>query len=133
MYKRYKDVSLILKIVIGIVVGAVLGVLVPSWSFIDILGKLFVGALKAIAPLLVFLLIMSAISKYRSSSKNHFGTVIVLYLSATLLLSSIAAVAVPYYQKGPSTFGMEILSNTKNSRPKKRRSNRYVLRPSFLE
>ena len=50
MYKRYKDVSLILKIVIGIVVGAVLGVLVPSWSFIDVLGKLFVGALKAIAP-----------------------------------------------------------------------------------
>ena len=42
MYKRYKDVSLILKIVIGIVVGAVLGVLVPSWSFIDVLGKLFV-------------------------------------------------------------------------------------------
>ena len=116
MYKRYKDVSLILKIVIGIVVGAVLGVLVPSWSFIDILGKLFVRALKAIAPLLVFLLIMSTISKYRSGSKNHFGTVIVLYLSATLL-SSIAAVAVSYYQKGPSTFGMEILSNTKNSRP----------------
>jgi serine/threonine transporter len=95
MYKRYKDVSLILKIVIGIVVGAVLGVLVPSWSFIDVLGKLFVGALKAIAPLLVFLLIMSAISKYRSGSKNHFGTVIVLYLSATSL-SSVAAVVVSY-------------------------------------
>lgn len=73
MYKRYKDVSLILKIVIGIIVGAVLGVMVPSWSFIDVLGKLFVGALKAIAPLLVFLLIMSAISKYRSGAKNHFG------------------------------------------------------------
>ncbi|KRM36241.1 serine threonine transporter SstT [Agrilactobacillus composti DSM 18527 = JCM 14202] len=95
MYKRYKEVSLILKIVIGIIVGAILGIAVPSWSFIDILGKLFVGALKAIAPLLVFFLIMSAISKYRPGAKNHFGTVIILYLSATLF-SSMAAVAASY-------------------------------------
>lgn len=95
MFAKYKSVSLILRIVIGLLVGSLLAWLVPSWSAIGILGQLFVGALKGIAPVMVFFLIMSAVSGYQSGSTNHFGTVIVLYLSATLL-SAFAAVGASY-------------------------------------
>ncbi|WP_155287586.1 serine/threonine transporter SstT [Lacticaseibacillus zhaodongensis] len=98
MFKRYTSVSLILRIVIGIVIGAILGVLVPSWTAINILGDLFVGALRAIAPLLVFMLILSAISKYESGSKNHFGTVVILYITATLV-AALSAVGASYIFK----------------------------------
>ncbi|MCI1985909.1 MAG: serine/threonine transporter SstT [Lactobacillus sp.] len=93
MFNRYRRVSLILRIVIGIIVGTILGVLVPSWSFIAILGQLFVGALKGIAPVMVFFIIASAISKYKQGTENHFGTVVVLYLVATFLSAVTAVVA----------------------------------------
>jgi len=58
--KKYTETSLVLRIAIGLVIGAILGLLVPSDgsalpTFITLLGALFVGALKAIAPILVFL------------------------------------------------------------------------------
>lgn len=98
MFKKYKSISLIVRIMIGIVIGAILGLTVPSWSAINILGDLFVGALKAIAPLLVFMLILSAISQYKSGSKNHFGSVVMLYIVATLS-AALAAVAASYLVK----------------------------------
>ena len=55
--KRWNSMSLILRICIGLVIGAILGLLVPGASWIAILGTLFVGALKAIAPILVFVLV----------------------------------------------------------------------------
>ena len=54
MVKAIRKLSLIQKIMIGIVIGTTLGFLVPEWTFISVLGELFVGALKAIAPILVF-------------------------------------------------------------------------------
>lgn len=98
MFQKYKSVSLIVRILIGIVIGAILGLTVPSWSAINILGDLFVGALKAIAPLLVFMLILSAISQYKSGSKNHFGSVVLLYIVATLV-AALAAVGASYMFK----------------------------------
>lgn len=95
MFAKYRSVSLIVRILIGLVIGALLAVIVPSWSGIGLLGELFVGALKGIAPVMVFFLIMSAVSGYKSGGENHFGTVIVLYLSATLL-SAFAAVGASY-------------------------------------
>ncbi|MCI1985908.1 MAG: serine/threonine transporter SstT [Lactobacillus sp.] len=92
MFAKYRSVSLILRIVIGLVVGALLAVIVPKASFIGVLGQLFVGALKGIAPVMVFFLILSAISAFHEGGENHFGSVIKLYLSATLL-SAFAAVA----------------------------------------
>lgn len=57
--------SLVLRIFIGLVVGAVLGLFVPEAAFISVLGKLFVGALKAIAPILVFVLIAASVSNVK--------------------------------------------------------------------
>ncbi|WP_390409758.1 serine/threonine transporter SstT [Lacticaseibacillus jixiensis] len=92
MFAKYRSVSLILRIVIGLVCGALLAVIFPKAAFIGILGQLFVGALKGIAPVMVFFLILSAISAFHEGGENHFGSVIKLYLSATLL-SAFAAVA----------------------------------------
>ncbi|MBU5582813.1 hypothetical protein KQJ29_23445, partial [Enterococcus sp. S181_ASV_20] len=62
MLDFFKQLSLIKRIVIGIILGGLLGIFLPQWSFIAIFGSLFVGALKAVAPLLVFVLIMASIS-----------------------------------------------------------------------
>lgn len=91
--KAYNSVSLVLRIVIGMVIGAALALLVPSAAGIGILGTLFVGALKAIAPLLVFVLIISALAQSKEKLGSQFGTVIVLYLISTFLAAVIAVAA----------------------------------------
>ena len=60
---KWKNTNLILKILCGIIIGAVLGLIVPGATPIGYLGTLFVSTLKAIAPILVFVLVMSSISK----------------------------------------------------------------------
>ena len=91
--KKWTQSSLILKIIIGLIIGAILGILVPSWKFIGFPGELFVSALKAIAPILVFVLVSSAISKAGSGIGSRFKTVIVLYLFSTFLSAMVAILA----------------------------------------
>ena len=88
--KKWVESSLVLKILIGSVIGTILGVFLPSWSFIGFPGELFVNALKSIAPILVFLLIASSISKARKGIGGRFKTVILLYLCSTFLASLVA-------------------------------------------
>lgn len=88
--KKWTESSLILKIVIGLIIGTILGVCVPHITVIGLPGKLFVSALKAIAPLLVFVLVASAISKASSGIGSRFKTVIVLYLFSTFLAAMVA-------------------------------------------
>ncbi|MCR4600579.1 MAG: serine/threonine transporter SstT [Clostridia bacterium] len=90
--KAYNRVSLILRIIIGLIIGAVLGFVLPQATPIAILGTLFVGALKAIAPVLVFFLIMSSISRASGGIGKRFRTVMVLYMVNTLLASILAVV-----------------------------------------
>jgi serine/threonine transporter len=98
MFQRYRSVSFIVRIFIGIIIGVILGLTLPQVTAINLLGDLFVGALKAIAPLLVFMLILAAVSKYDSKSKNHFGSVVTMYISATLV-AALAAVGASYIFK----------------------------------
>lgn len=95
--KAYNSVSLVLRIVIGMVIGSALALLIPNAAVtapgIGILGDLFVGALKAIAPLLVFVLIISALAQSKEKLGKQFGTVIVLYLISTFLAAAIAVCA----------------------------------------
>ena len=87
---KWTGSSLILKIIIGLIIGAILGIAVPQWTFIGFPGELFVSALKAIAPILVFVLVASAISKARSGIGGRFKTVIILYLFSTFLSAMVA-------------------------------------------
>ena len=89
----YNGVSLIVRILIGLVIGAVLALAVPGAGWVAELGTLFVGALKGIAPVLVFVIVASALAQGSSKLDRRFGTVIWLYMLTTFLAAAIAAVA----------------------------------------
>ena len=91
--KKYTDTSLILRIVIGLVVGAILGVTLKSWTWVGLLGTLFVGALRAIAPILVFVLIISALSTGQSKLDRKFGLVLFFYMFSTFLAAAAGVTA----------------------------------------
>ena len=82
--KKWNSLSLIIRILIGLVIGAVLGLALPGMTWIGILGELFVGALKAVAPILVFVLVSSSLANSKGGSMAKFRTVIILYLFSTL-------------------------------------------------
>jgi serine/threonine transporter len=88
---RYNATSLILRIVIGLAVGAVLALAVPGAGWVEEFGSLFVGALKGIAPVLVFVIVASALAQGTSRLDRRFGTVIWLYMLTTFLAAAIAA------------------------------------------
>lgn len=90
--KKYTETGLALRILIGLVIGVILGILAPKAAFIKVLGTIFVGALKAIAPVLVFVLVMSAIAKASGNIGGRFRTVIILYMLSTLLAAIVAVV-----------------------------------------
>ena len=96
LVRIYNSASLILRIFIGIVLGAVLGMFFPKFSWIGIFGDLFVGALKAIAPILVFALVSSSLINGKAKLDRRFGMVIFLYMISTLL-ASFVAVAVSFF------------------------------------
>lgn len=90
---KYNSVSLIARIVCGLVIGLLFGLFIPGAAFIGVFGDLFVGALKAIAPVLVFVLVMSALAQGQSRLDKRFGLVIWLYMLTTFLASLIAVIA----------------------------------------
>lgn len=87
---KYNSTSLILRIVIGLIVGAVLALIVPQAAWIEEFGNLFVGALKAIAPVLVFVIVASALAQGSAKLDRRFGTVIWLYMLTTFLAAVVA-------------------------------------------
>ncbi len=90
--KFYVDTPLILRIAIGLVIGIALGVFLPKATFVAIFGEVFVGALKAIAPVLVFVLVISSLSKAGQGIGKRFGTVVFFYMLSTFLAAAIAVV-----------------------------------------
>lgn len=85
--------SLVLRIFIGLVIGAVFGLFVPKAVFISVLGKLFVGALKAIAPILVFVLVAASVSNVKGRKlSGRFRTLVARYV-LTMVVAALVAVA----------------------------------------
>lgn len=93
LVQKWNSMNLILRILGGIVVGVVLALIFPEIGWLGILGTLFVGALKAIAPILVFVLVISSIAQAKGQFGNKFATVIFLYIASTLVAAMTAAVA----------------------------------------
>ena len=91
--QAYNSISLIWRIVIGIIIGTILGLLVPGAAWSSLFGDLFVGALKAIAPVLVFVLIVAALVQSSGKFDKRFGLVITLYIISTLAASLMAVIA----------------------------------------
>lgn len=93
IFTKWNAIPLILRIAIGLLIGAIVGILAPQAAFMNIFGNIFVGALKAIAPILVFVLIISSLASAGKGVGKQFTTVILLYLSSTLLASFISVLA----------------------------------------
>lgn len=85
--------NLIKRISIGIVTGTLLALIFPQASAISLLGQIFVGGLKAIAPLLVFALVANALSQHQKGQKSNMKTVIILYLIGTFAAALVAVLA----------------------------------------
>ena len=90
--EKYNSVSLIIRIICGLVIGTILGLLIKELPVIPLLGDLFVGALKAIAPLLVFTLVLSALAQGNDKLDSRFALVLALYMISTFLASVVAVV-----------------------------------------
>ena len=94
----YTKSPLILRIAIGLVIGVCLGLWVPQASFVTVFGDIFVGALKAIAPLLVFVLVVASLASAGQGLGRRFRTVTILYMLSTFL-AAVVAVAGSYMFK----------------------------------
>ncbi len=94
LMKKWNQLSLVKQIIIGLIIGIILAVTIPEVAKpVAIFGSLFVGALKAIAPILVLFLVMGAISQHKSGHETNMKTVILLYLLGTFLAGFVAVVA----------------------------------------
>lgn len=94
LLSKWNKLSLVKRILVGMVIGILLAIALPNEAkFITIFGTLFVGALKAVAPILVFFLVMSAISQHKSGHKTNMKSIIVLYLLGTFLASVVGVLA----------------------------------------
>ncbi|MDD6758982.1 MAG: serine/threonine transporter SstT [Paraprevotella sp.] len=93
LWRAYIGTHLITRIFCGILLGAVLAILCPGINGISILGNLFVGALKSVAPILVAVLVTASVAQASGGLGKRFGTVIGLYISSTLIASLVAVLA----------------------------------------
>ena len=90
LWNKWTEIALVKRILVGLVLGAILGLTVPGATGISILGDVFVSALKAIAPLLVFFLVISSLCNAGNSHGGVIKTVIILYMFSTVLAAVIA-------------------------------------------
>ena len=90
LISKWSSLSLITRIVIGLVLGAILGIAAPKATVIALLGDLFVGALRSVAPILVFVLVMSSLANAKESGAKNMKTVIVLYMVSTFIGAFVA-------------------------------------------
>ena len=91
-FSFYTKTPLILRIAIGLVIGICLGLWVPEAGFVTVFGGIFVGALKAIAPTLVFVLVVASLASAGKGIGNRFKSVIFFYMLSTFLAAVIAVV-----------------------------------------
>lgn len=86
----WQQTNLMLRISIGIITGSILALIAPGHSAISVMGDMFVGALKAMAPVLVAVLVTSSVATARGGLGSRFRLVITLYMLSTLLAAVLA-------------------------------------------
>ena len=79
----WSQLSLINRIVIGMIIGILLGIFVPQAAAVGTIGTVFVSALKAIAPLLVFFIVLSALAQHKEGHETNMKSIVILYLFGT--------------------------------------------------
>ena len=106
--------NLMFRIAAGIVLGAMLALVIPGYGGIGMLGTLFVGALKAIAPVLVFVLVVSSVARARAGLGSRFRKVVMLYMMTTLSAAMLAVFASRIF---PVTIMFPNVGNVSDSAP----------------
>ena len=89
-WQAWQQSHLMLRILIGIIIGSILALTLPGISAISILGDLFVGALKAMAPVLVAVLVIASVAAAGKGLGSRFRLVITLYMITTLIAAVVA-------------------------------------------
>ncbi|MBC8944648.1 serine/threonine transporter SstT [Xenorhabdus indica] len=85
--------SLVTQIIIGLVAGVLLAWAMPSAAqSVSLLGTLFVGALKAVAPVLVWVLVMSSIANHKKGQKTNIRPILILYIAGTFFSALVAVI-----------------------------------------
>lgn len=90
---KWSQLSLVKRILLGIITGIILALSIPNATGFSLLGSLFVSALKAVAPVLVLILVMSSLSKHKKGHQTNMKSIIALYGLSTFLAGLIAVVA----------------------------------------
>ena len=93
--KKYTEIPLILRILTGLIIGVLFGIFLPQAEFIMVFGEVFVGALKAIAPILVFILVVSSLASAGKGIGKRFSMVIFYYMISTFI-AAVCAVIISY-------------------------------------
>ena len=120
----YNRIGLIWQIIIGMIIGIIIGQFIPSAApTVGILGSLFVGALKAVAPFLVFILVTAAIAQHNEGAQTHMRPILLLYVIGTfgaaviavaasfMFPTSLTLVAAPETNLAPPSGIAEVLKN----------------------
>ena len=103
-FRFFNRIPFIMQIVLGMIFGIILAYLVPQGqSFITMLGDLFVSGLKAIAPLLVFVLVSASIARHKQGADAKLKPILVLYVLAMALSAATALIMTRIF---PSTFSV---------------------------
>ncbi len=92
IFNFYVKTPLVLRILVGMAIGILFGLLLPQATFLKVFGDIFVGALKAIAPILVFVLVLSSLSTAGKNIGGRFAKVIMLYMLSTFLAAAFAVI-----------------------------------------
>lgn len=94
LWTKWQQISLVKRIVVGLVIGILLAVIAPeSLSWVSMLGTLFIGALKAVAPILVFVLVIAALAMHESGKKTNMKSIVMLYAIGTFLAAVTGVIA----------------------------------------
>ncbi|MDY0836590.1 MULTISPECIES: serine/threonine transporter SstT [unclassified Pseudomonas] len=94
LFQRLMSISLVTQIVIGLVAGILLALLLPDVAqATGFIGKVFVSALKAVAPILVFVLVMASIANHKHGQETHIRPILFLYLLGTFAAAVVAVIA----------------------------------------
>ncbi|HJJ48550.1 MAG TPA: serine/threonine transporter SstT [Methanocorpusculum sp.] len=107
--QKWNNTSLVLRILGGLIIGVILALLVPQFDLISLLGVLFIGALKGIAPILVFVLVISALANGKGHGKS-IARVVAMYVIGTLAAAVTAVTIFFFFPVGLSLNGVEAAS-----------------------
>ncbi|RKG33693.1 serine/threonine transporter SstT [Acinetobacter tianfuensis] len=116
MFSAFTRLSLVTKIIIAIILGVLVAVLFPNVApYLSLLGDLFIKALKSVAPILVFVLVLSSIANFKIGGSNAKLKPIILMYAIGMFLAALSSVAASIIF--PSTLFLDLPANTELSPP----------------